>query len=122
MVQKTFANKINTNSDELKTDGSQFDHLFRDQEKWTLGTLECRVMNTPGHTPDSVAYLIGEKLFAGDSLFMPDLGTARCDFPNGSAKELFDSIQKIYALPESTQIFVGHDYPPTGREVCSRLN
>jgi len=97
-------------------DGSQFDHLFRDGERFRIGKLEAEVIATPGHTNDSVSYRIGDALFVGDTLFMPDGGSARCDFPGGSAARLYDSIQRLFALPEATRVFVCHDYGPGGRE------
>lgn len=100
-------------------DGSQFDHLFEDDETFTVGTIEARVIATPGHTPDHVTYLIGDTAFIGDSLFMPDGGTARCDFPGGDAATLYRSIQRLFELPDETHLFVLHDYCPGGRE---RLN
>ena len=114
-VQKTFRPIFNL-GEAFPVDGSQFDHLFADDEVFALGTLEARVIPVPGHTNDSVAYLIGDALFTGDSLFMPDGGTARCDFPGGSAARLFASIQRLYALPDDTRVFVCHDYGPGGRE------
>lgn len=97
-------------------DGSQFDVLFTDGMQFKIGNLNVTVMYTPGHTPDSVSYLINDALFVGDSLFMPYLGTARTDFPGGGAAILYQSIQKIFALPEQTRIFVCHDYPPAGQQ------
>jgi glyoxylase-like metal-dependent hydrolase (beta-lactamase superfamily II) len=99
------------------TDGSQFDRLFRDGETFRIGSLEARVMATPGHTNDSVTYLVGDAAFVGDTIFMPDGGTARCDFPGGDAAVLYASIQRLYALPADTRIFVCHDYAPDGREL-----
>jgi glyoxylase-like metal-dependent hydrolase (beta-lactamase superfamily II) len=99
------------------TDGSQFDRLFADGETFRIGSLEARVMATPGHTNDSVTYLVGDAAFVGDTLFMPDGGTARCDFPGGDAAVLYASIQRLYALPADTRIFVCHDYAPGGREL-----
>jgi len=96
-------------------DGHQFDALFSDDDTFSLGDIECRVMHTPGHTNDSVTYLIGDYAFIGDSLFMMDSGTARCDFPGGDAGLLYDSIQKILALPEETILCMCHDYPPEDR-------
>jgi len=98
-------------------DGHQFDHLFSDGDTFSLGDIDCRVMHTPGHTNDSVTYLIGDYAFIGDSLFMADSGTARCDFPGGDAGLLFDSIQKILALPDETILCMCHDYPPEGRSM-----
>eukprot|EP00490_Sorites_sp_Unknown_P005398 CAMPEP_0114645420 /NCGR_PEP_ID=MMETSP0191-20121206/4547_1 /TAXON_ID=126664 /ORGANISM="Sorites sp." /LENGTH=262 /DNA_ID=CAMNT_0001858059 /DNA_START=24 /DNA_END=813 /DNA_ORIENTATION=- len=102
---------------DFQKDGSQFDKLFTDGETFQLGELKASVMYTPGHTPACVCYLIGDALFTGDTLFMPDYGTARCDFPGGSSKLLYESIQKIMALPDATRVFVGHDYlPKDGRK------
>lgn len=114
-VQRTFQPVFNL-GDDFATDGRQFDHLFDDGEVFALGTLQVRVLATPGHTNDSVSYLIGDALFVGDTLFMPDGGSARCDFPGGSAARLYQSIQRLYALPDSTRVFVCHDYGPGGRE------
>lgn len=100
---------------ELATDGSQWDRLFSDGEAFTLGSLTGRVMVSPGHTPASVTYVIGDAAFVHDTIFMPDSGTARADFPGGSAKTLWGSIQNILALPDETRLFTGHDYQPEGR-------
>jgi len=97
-------------------DGSQFDHLFVDGETFRVGNLEARAITTPGHTPDHLTYLIGDAAFVGDTLFMPDGGTARCDFPGGDAQTLYRSIGRILALPDETRLFVLHDYRPGGRE------
>ncbi|MDX1636291.1 MAG: MBL fold metallo-hydrolase, partial [Marinobacter sp.] len=97
-------------------DGSQFDHLFRDGERFTVGELPGRVIHAPGHTPADMAWLIGDALFVGDTLFLPDCGTARCDFPGGDAGRLYRSIRKLLALPEETRMFVCHDYPGDRRE------
>lgn len=97
-------------------DGSQFDHLFADGEAFHVGNIPARVIATPGHTPDHVTYLIGDAAFVGDSLFMPDGGTARCDFPGGDATTLYRSIQRLFDLPDETRVFVLHDYCPGGRE------
>jgi glyoxylase-like metal-dependent hydrolase (beta-lactamase superfamily II) len=96
----------------FKTDGSQFDRLLKDGETFKVGEVAARVIATPGHTPDSVTYLIGDCAFVGDTLFLPYLGTARCDFPGASARNLFDSVNKLYTLPDATRVMVGHDYPP----------
>lgn len=97
-------------------DGSQFDRLFEDGEKVAAGTLEIEVIATPGHTPACVTYKIGDALFTGDALFIEDYGTGRCDFPSGSAEALYTSIhERLYALPDATRVFVGHDYQPNGR-------
>lgn len=97
-------------------DAAAFDHLFDDEETFAIGALPARAIAVPGHTQDSLAYLIGDALFAGDSLFMPDSGTARCDFPGGDAAMLFQSIQRLYRLPDATRVFVCHDYGKDGRE------
>ena len=96
-------------------DGSQFDHLFEDGEQFQVGTLTVTAWHLPGHTPADMAYLVGDAIFVGDTLFMPDVGTARADFPGGDAAQLYRSIQRILALPAHTRIHVCHDYPPTGR-------
>jgi glyoxylase-like metal-dependent hydrolase (beta-lactamase superfamily II) len=108
-VQSIFKKTFNF-GDEFPCDGSQFDFLFEDGEIITLGHLNFHVLHTPGHTPACVSYLIEDVAFVGDTIFMPDFGTARADFPNGNAKTLYYSIQKILSLPEQTRIFVGHDY------------
>ena len=113
-VQAHFAGVFNLKPP-FAADGRQFDRLFTDGETFDVGDLECRVMDTPGHTSDSVTYLIGDSAFVGDTLFMPDLGTARCDFPGGDARAMFGSIQRLYALPGDTRLFMCHDYPPDGR-------
>lgn len=95
---------------EFKTDGSQFDVLFEDGDNFRIGNLQGQAMHTPGHTPSCATYLIGDALFTGDTLFMPDFGTARTDFPGGDARTLYQSIQRLFQLPESTRVFVGHDY------------
>ena len=99
----------------FRSDGSQFDHLFEDDERFRIGGMDARVMATPGHTRDSVSYLIGDALFVGDTVFMPDGGTARCDFPGGDAGLLYDSIHNLYELSEDTRLYVCHDYAPGGR-------
>lgn len=114
-VQDKFAAVFNLGA-AFPVDGRQFDQLFADDERFMLGRIEVRVIATPGHTPDSVSYLVGDALFTGDSLFMPDGGTARCDFPGGSASVLYHSIQRLYQLPGDTRVFVCHDYGPGGRE------
>jgi glyoxylase-like metal-dependent hydrolase (beta-lactamase superfamily II) len=110
-VQAIFKKVFNLEQ-EFLPDGSQFDHLFADGETFHIGPLAARVMHVPGHTPADLAYLIGDALFVGDTLFMPDVGTARCDFPGGDSTTLFRSIQKLLALPDETRVFVCHDYPP----------
>ncbi|WP_202845296.1 MBL fold metallo-hydrolase [Luteimonas saliphila] len=116
-VQARFARMFNLGGD-FPVDGSQFDQLFADGEAFTVGGIGAHVIAVPGHTSDSCAYLVGDALFTGDSLFMPDGGTARCDFPGGSAAQLFRSIQRLYALPEATRVFVCHDHGPDGRDVA----
>lgn len=113
-VQETFG-KIFNEGTRFQRDGSQFDRLFRDGDSFMIGQMRAEVMHTPGHTPACLTYVIGDAAFVGDTLFMPDFGTARCDFPGGSAEVMWDSIQKILALPEETRIFVGHDYKAEGR-------
>lgn len=112
-VQSIFAKLFE--ADDVVPDGNQFDRLVAEGDRLPLGELEFRVLHTPGHTPACVSYLIGDAAFVGDTLFMPDYGTARCDFPGGSAATLYGSIRKLLALPPETQIFVGHDYLPAGR-------
>jgi glyoxylase-like metal-dependent hydrolase (beta-lactamase superfamily II) len=115
-VQKTFQAVFALK--DLKTDGSQFDTLWKDREVFEAGSLKIQVLFTPGHTPSCASYLIGDNIFTGDALFMPDSGTGRCDFPKGSADQLFTSISEVlYSLPESTKVFVGHDYQPNGRKL-----
>jgi glyoxylase-like metal-dependent hydrolase (beta-lactamase superfamily II) len=104
------------NATDLKTDGSDFDHLFADGERFRIGDLEAEVLYTPGHTPADVTYLIGDAAFVGDTLFMPDYGTARADFPGGDAGMLFRSIRKLMALPAETRLFMCHDYKAPGRD------
>jgi glyoxylase-like metal-dependent hydrolase (beta-lactamase superfamily II) len=113
-VLKFWVPLFNTAND-TSLDGSQFDHLFKDGEVFTIGSIEVKVMHTPGHTPACLTYLIEDAAFVGDTIFMPYVGTARTDFPGGSAQTLYRSIQKLLALPESTRIFTCHDYPPQGQ-------
>ncbi|AXI54450.1 putative metallo-hydrolase (plasmid) [Pseudoseohaeicola sp. NH-UV-7] len=115
VVQDTFGKVFNEGT-EFQRDGSQFDQLFREGDSFHIGQLRGDVMHTPGHTPACMTYVIGDAAFVGDTLFMPDFGTARCDFPGGSSKALYASIQKILALPDATRIFVGHDYKAPGRD------
>ncbi|MCP1463239.1 MBL fold metallo-hydrolase [Pseudomonas sp. S3E17] len=119
-VQKVFGTLFNTGSD-MPRDGSQFDHLFVSDESFSIGTLHCTALHTPGHTPACMTYVIrngGETAaFVGDTLFMPDYGTARCDFPGGDARTLFQSINKVLSLPAETLLYMCHDYQPGGREV-----
>lgn len=98
-------------------DGSQFDHLFKDGEDFKIGSIEVKVMHTPGHTPACLTYMMGDAAFVGDTIFMPYVGTARTDFPGGSAQTLYQSIQKLLSLPDKTKIYTCHDYPPEGKEV-----
>ncbi len=113
-VQKTFRPMFNLGA-HMPVDGSQFDHLFADGERFAIGDLHAEVIAVPGHTSDSVTYRIGDAVFVGDSIFMPDSGTARCDFPGGDAHRLYRSIQRLFALPDATRVFVCHDYAPGGR-------
>ncbi|MBX3710688.1 MAG: MBL fold metallo-hydrolase [Lysobacter sp.] len=113
-VQKAFRPIFNL-GEHFPVDGSQFDRLFADGERFAMGDLEAEVIAVPGHTSDSLAYRIGDALFVGDSIFMPDGGTARCDFPGGDARTLYRSIQRMFALPGDTRVFVCHDYAPGGR-------
>ncbi len=112
-VQQRFKRLFNLGSD-FNPDGSQFDRLYEDGETFAVGNLEFRVMSTPGHTSDSCTYLVGDAAFIGDTLFRPDYGCARCDFPGGDAGLLFDSVKKIHGLPDGTRLFLCHDYPSTG--------
>lgn len=115
VVQDTFGKVFNEGT-EFQRDGSQFDRLFVDGDHFMIGQMRGDVMHTPGHTPACLTYVIGTCAFVGDTLFMPDFGTARCDFPGGSSEELYQSIQRILALPDETRIFVGHDYKAPGRD------
>ncbi|MFN3724575.1 MAG: MBL fold metallo-hydrolase, partial [Paracoccaceae bacterium] len=115
VVQNTFG-KIFNEGTRFQRDGSQFDQLFQEGDSFHIGQMRGDVLHTPGHTPACLTYVIGDAAFVGDTLFMPDFGTARCDFPGGSAETLFDSVQKIMALPDETRIFVGHDYKAPGRD------
>lgn len=108
---------FNTAKD-TKLDGSQFDKLFNDNEVITLGNVDIKVLHTPGHTPACSSYLIEDVIFVGDTIFMPDIGTARTDFPGGSANTMYDSIKKILSLPNETRIFMCHDYPLQGRDIA----
>ena len=115
LVQDTFAKLFNTGP-EFATDGRQFDRLLRDGERFRIGNLEARAIHTPGHTPACMTYVVGDAAFVGDTLFMPDYGTARCDFPGGDARLLFRSIRKLFQLPDATRLFMCHDYKAPGRE------
>ena len=114
-VQATFKKLYNLDS-KFPTDGSQFDHLFKDGETFRLGGITAQVIAMGGHTSDGVAYQVEDAVFVGDSLFMPDSGSARCDFPGGDAGALYDSVRKLLDLPETTRLFMCHDYAPGGRE------
>ena len=114
-VQKVFKGIFNM-EESFKPDGSQFDHLFAEGDTITIGNLTGHTLYVPGHTPACVAYQFGDAVFVGDTLFMPDVGTARCDFPGGDARTLYASIRRLLALPEATRLFMCHDYPPPGRE------
>jgi glyoxylase-like metal-dependent hydrolase (beta-lactamase superfamily II) len=113
-VQERFGKVFNEGT-RFRRDGSQFDRLFGDGDRFMVGQMRGEVLHTPGHTPACLTYVIGDAAFVGDTLFMPDFGTARCDFPGGSAETMWDSIQRILTLPEATRIFVGHDYKAEGR-------
>ena len=115
-IQNIFGKTFNAGT-EFQRDGSQFDRLFKDNDEYKIGSIKCKVINTPGHTPACTAHVIGNSIFVGDTLFMPDLGSARADFPGGDARELYRSIQKILSYPDDTLIFVCHDYPPSSRKV-----
>ena len=116
-VQQVFKGLFNLEPG-FDTDGSQFDHLLADGEHFAIGELSGEVMAVPGHTPACVAYRIGDAVFVGDTLFMPDVGTARCDFPGGDARTLYASTRKLLSLPPETRLFMCHDYPPNGRPVA----
>jgi glyoxylase-like metal-dependent hydrolase (beta-lactamase superfamily II) len=116
IIQETFG-KIFNEGTEFQRDGSQFDALFKDGDTYMIGTMQAFAMFTPGHTPACMVHVIGDAAFAGDTLFMPDGGSARCDFPGGSAEELYDSIQKVLSLPDETRLFMCHDYGPNGRSI-----
>eukprot|EP00761_Pharyngomonas_kirbyi_P012233 gb/GECH01012260.1/.p1 GENE.gb/GECH01012260.1/~~gb/GECH01012260.1/.p1 ORF type:complete len:292 (+),score=58.00 gb/GECH01012260.1/:1-876(+) len=116
LVQRVFSEVYNL-GDSLTTDGSQWDRLFHDGDKFQVGKLQASVLHTPGHTPACISYYFeDDAVFVGDTIFMPDMGTARCDFPHGSAETLWNSTQRILSLPKNVRIFVGHDYAPGGRE------
>ncbi|MBT9384977.1 MBL fold metallo-hydrolase [Pseudooceanicola sp. CBS1P-1] len=116
VVQDTFGKVFNEGT-EFQRDGSQFDRLFEDGDTYTIGTMTARVIHTPGHTPACMVHVIGDAAFVGDTLFMPDGGSARADFPGGDAATLYDSIQKVLALPGETRLFMCHDYGPNGRDI-----
>jgi glyoxylase-like metal-dependent hydrolase (beta-lactamase superfamily II) len=116
-VQKVFKAVFNLGP-EFREDGSQFDVLLQADQEFTIGALRTRVIAVPGHTPACVAYQIGDAVFVGDTLFMPDVGTARCDFPGGDAKALYASVRKLLSLAPQTRLFMCHDYPPSNRQVA----
>lgn len=113
-VQQIFGKVFNAGT-EFSRDGSQFDALFADGDTFSIGNLSVKVLHTPGHTPACLSYLIGDAVFVGDTLFMPDYGTARCDFPGGDSATLYQSVQKLLALPDETRMYLCHDYLPEGR-------
>ncbi|OEC37591.1 MBL fold metallo-hydrolase [Pseudomonas sp. 1D4] len=115
VVQRTFGTLFNAESG-FATDGSQFDHLLKDGDRFSVGGIEAQALHTPGHTPACMTYLIGDAAFVGDTLFMPDYGTARCDFPGGNARTLYRSIRRLFTLPDATRLFMCHDYKAPGRE------
>jgi len=116
VVQDTFGKVFNEGT-EFQRDGSQFDRLFKDGDTYTVGKMNCFAMHTPGHTPACMTHVMGDAVFVGDTLFMPDGGTARADFPGGDAGELYRSIRKVLTLPDSFRLFMCHDYGPNGREI-----
>jgi len=115
-VQRVFKKLFN--AADMATDGRPFDHLFADGERFMIGSLEASVMHTPGHTSACVSYVVGDDVFIGDTLFMPDYGSARCDFPGGDAAALYASVQRLLALPGATRLHLCHDYAPDGRAPC----
>lgn len=117
VVQDVFGKVFNEGT-EFQRDGSQFDALFEDGDSYMVGEMKCFAMYTPGHTPACMVHVMGDAAFVGDTLFMPDGGSARCDFPGGSAEELYDSIQKVLSLPDETRLFMCHDYGPNGRAIA----
>ncbi|MEE2566745.1 MBL fold metallo-hydrolase [Hyphobacterium sp. Y6023] len=114
-VQRVFGKLFGAEA-AFRADGSQFDHLFTDGETFQVGNIEARAIWTPGHTPACMSFLIGDAVFVGDTLFMPDFGTARCDFPGGDARQLYQSIHRLYELPDETRMFLCHDYETKGRD------
>lgn len=121
VVQETFGKVFNEGT-EFERDGSQFDALFEDGDTYMIGNMQAFAMYTPGHTPACMVHVVGDAAFVGDTLFMPDGGSARCDFPGGSAEELYDSIMKVLALPDETRLFMCHDYGPNGRAIAWETN
>ena len=116
LVQDTFG-KIFNEGTEFQRDGSQFDRLFDDGDTYSVGAMQCTALHTPGHTPACMTHVMGDAAFVGDTLFMPDGGSARADFPGGDAGQLYDSIQRVLALPEAMRLFMCHDYGPNGRDI-----
>jgi glyoxylase-like metal-dependent hydrolase (beta-lactamase superfamily II) len=116
VVQDTFGKVFNEGT-EFQRDGSQFDRLFDDGDTYTVGEMQCVALHTPGHTPACMTHVMGDAAFVGDTLFMPDGGSARADFPGGDAGQLYDSIHKVLSLPDATRLFMCHDYGPNGREI-----
>lgn len=114
VVQEVFGKVFNEGT-EFQRDGSQFDRLWNEGDTFSIGSLPCTIINTPGHTPADITYIIGDSAFVGDTLFMPDYGTARCDFPGGNAETMYTSVQKLFSLPDSMRMFLCHDYLPEGR-------
>ena len=113
-VQGTFKKIFNLEAS-FRLDGSQFDYLFVADEEFSIGNLRAKALNVPGHTPADMAYQVEDSIFVGDTMFMPDVGTARCDFPGGDARQLYASARRLLAFPDATRLFMCHDYPPTGR-------
>ncbi|PTB20957.1 MBL fold metallo-hydrolase [Trinickia symbiotica] len=116
-VQHTFKHVFNLGAD-VPSDGTQFDHLFTSDETFSIGALTAQALHVPGHTPADLAYRVGDAVFVGDTLFMPDVGSARCDFPGGDAHSLYRSVTRLLSLPAETRLFMCHDYPPPTREAC----
>jgi len=114
VVQNVFKDMFNLAAD-FAVDGSQFDHLFTDNEEFNVGQLTARALFVPGHTPADIAYQFDDAIFVGDTLFMPDIGSARCDFPGGNAETLYQSVQRLFTFPDNTRLFMCHDYPPADR-------
>ncbi len=114
IVQEVFGKVFNEGT-EFQRDGSQFDRLWHDGDTFSIGSIPATILSTPGHTPADITYIIGDSAFVGDTLFMPDYGTARCDFPGGSAETLYQSVQKLFSLPDHMRMFLCHDYLPEGR-------
>ena len=114
VVQNVFKGMFNLGAD-FAVDGSQFDHLFTDNEEFNVGQLTARALFVPGHTPADIAYQFDDAIFVGDTLFMPDVGSARCDFPGGNAEMLYQSVQRLFTFPDNTRLFMCHDYPPADR-------